>query len=63
MDDKFLTVVFMLGDDSNHDELFDSLGSGSKVNGSVVTGISRSDEMSRVEYLESVLDDNCIDYD
>ena len=28
-----------------------------------VTGASRNDEMSRVEYLESVLDEERIDYD
>lgn len=63
--DKFVTVVFRVDDwekfQPQWNAACDSMGDERSVNGAVVTGLSRYDEMSRVEQLEDLLRENDID--
>ena len=63
----FVTVVYQVSDwdafKKTWSNICTSLGSDVPVNGASVCGVSKSDEMSRVEYLESLLDEHRIDYD
>lgn len=65
--DRWLTVVMRITDSEASKDLRHSLSasfSGEKhLPGLKVTGMSVYDEMSRVEYLEALLDDEGIDYD
>ncbi|MGL5327553.1 MAG: hypothetical protein ACRC91_23085 [Aeromonas sp.] len=63
--DKFVTVVFKVEDwgkfQAQWSSLCDSMRDESEVGGAVVSGISRYDEMSRVEQLEDLLVENGIE--
>lgn len=63
--DKFVTVVFRVEDwvkfQSQWSAACDSMRDETIVSGAVVTGLSRYDEMSRVEQLEELLIANGID--
>lgn len=66
---KFLTVVYEIqGNDESkayRDALVDSISNEQAIPGTamVVVGLSTEDEMSRVEYLECLLDGEGISYD
>lgn len=66
---KFLTVVYEINDadasKAYRDALFDSISDEADIPGCgiAVVGISTEDEMSRVEYLETILDEEGISYD
>ena len=63
----FVTVVYQVSDldafKKTWNNICASLGSGTTVDGASVFGVSKRDEMSRVDYLESLLDKHMIDYD
>lgn len=63
--DKFVTVVFRVEDWARFQQQWsaacDSMRDEAVVSGAVVTGLSRYDEMSRVEQLEELLTENGIE--
>lgn len=63
--DKFVTVVFRVENwgefQSQWSSACESLGDGSVIGGASVVGVSRYDEMSRVEALEDLLVENGIE--
>jgi hypothetical protein len=65
--EKFITVVGLITDADAaqpfRDLVCDSMGETKEIPGVRIVGISVYDEMSRVEYLERLLDENNIDYD
>lgn len=66
---KFLTVVYEITDSdaskAYRDALCDSISEEAEIPGAgmTVVGLSTEDEMSRVEYLEGLLDEEGISYD
>jgi len=66
--ERFITVVYKFTDAEKSDPyrtaMCDSLASEEEIPGTglIVTGLSVEDEMSRVEYLEGLLDGEGIEY-
>jgi hypothetical protein len=60
---KYLTVVFEINDSVKFASVANNYKLTSKVYGAEVIGLSVKDEMQRVENLESLLEENGIDYE
>jgi hypothetical protein len=60
---KCVTVVFELTEISDLTSLYKAFSENQYWFGSKITAMSNEDEISKVEYLEEILDDEQIDYE